>query len=152
MTQMTTTTITITDTEDGGVTTLVKYEGGFDPDDTTPSQAFAIEMMENLRPATEAGWAVPTAFSKKEVARNIGESDLETREQMTTTTITIADSEDGGVTTLVEYEGDYDPDDETPSQAFAIEMLEYMRESDDREWGVLTVFSKSEVEEKTQGH
>ena len=151
MTQMTTTKIIITDTADGGVTTLVEYQGGFDPDDTTPSQAFAIEMMENLRPATEAGWAVPITFSKAQVARNTGATDLVTREQMTTTTITIADSEDGGVTTLVEYEGDYDPDDETPSQAFAIEMLEYMRESDDRDWGVLTAFSKEEVEEKTQG-
>lgn len=69
MKPMTITRITIKDTEDGGVTTLVEFEGDFDPDNTRPSQAFALEMMENMGSTPESGWAVPVAWSKKEVER-----------------------------------------------------------------------------------
>ncbi len=69
MKQKTISRLIITDAADG-ITATVEFEGPFDPEETTPSQAFLIEMLENMRSAPDGGYRPGTfVWSKKEVER-----------------------------------------------------------------------------------
>jgi len=70
MQQKTISRLIITDTEDMGVTVTVEFEGAYDPDSTRPSQAFLLEMLENMGSAPDGGYGPGTfAWSKKDVEK-----------------------------------------------------------------------------------
>ena len=71
--------------------------------------------------------------------------------QKTISRLIITDAENGGVTTTVEFEGTYDPEETTPSQAFLLEMLERMQSPQEGPYGPGTIaWSKRDVEKMTQ--
>ena len=70
MKQRTISRLIITDTEEGGVSVKVEFEGAYDPDSTRPSQAFLLEMLENMRSPPDDGYGPGTfEWTKKEVEK-----------------------------------------------------------------------------------